>query len=56
VLMSPAMRTSLGAASEAGAYFMIDLTEVVLTRPGEPAEHLVVQLWRPGRPLKTMRA
>jgi hypothetical protein len=29
--------------------FRIDLTEVVLTRLGSPADHLVIELWRPDR-------
>lgn len=29
--------------------FWIDVTEVVLTRLGEPADHLVVESWHPGR-------
>jgi hypothetical protein len=30
----------------------IDLTEVVLTRIGEPADHLVIESWHPGRGLE----
>ena len=57
IVMDAPMRESLGAAADqAGTYFTIDIDEVVLTRVGTPADHLVVQLWRPGRPLKTMRA
>jgi hypothetical protein len=29
--------------------FRIDLTELVLTRLGEPADHLVIESWHPGR-------
>ena len=32
--------------------FRIDVTEVVLTTLGEPADHLVVQSWHPGRGLE----
>jgi hypothetical protein len=28
--------------------FRIDVTEVVLTRVGEPADHLLIELWREG--------
>ena len=57
VVMDAPLRESLGtAADQAGTYFTIDIDEVVLTRVGTPADHLVVQLWRPGQPLKTMRA
>lgn len=34
----------------AGAgYFRIELTEVVLTYVGSPADHLVIESWHPGR-------
>ena len=56
VLMDAAMRQSLATEDPEGAYFTIDIDEVVLTRVGTPADHLVVQLWRPGRALKTLRA
>lgn len=29
--------------------FRVDLTEVVLTRVGDPADHLVIESWHPGR-------
>jgi len=32
--------------------FTIDLTEVVLTRIGAPADHLVIESWHPGRGLE----
>jgi hypothetical protein len=28
--------------------FVVDLTEVVITRVGTPADHLVIEMWRPG--------
>jgi Pyridoxamine 5'-phosphate oxidase len=31
--------------------FRAEITEVVLTRVGDPADHLVIELWRPGLPL-----
>lgn len=34
-----------------GSYFSIDVTEVVLTRVGTPADHLVIVSWHPGRGL-----
>jgi len=34
--------------------FRIDLTEVVLTRVGEPADHLIVESWHPGRGLERL--
>jgi pyridoxamine 5'-phosphate oxidase-like protein len=35
--------------------FRADLAEVVLTRLGEPADHLLIELWRPGEPVRRMR-
>jgi hypothetical protein len=32
--------------------FRVELTEVVLTRVGEPADHLVIEAWHPGRGLE----
>ncbi|WDZ87097.1 pyridoxamine 5'-phosphate oxidase family protein [Micromonospora cathayae] len=32
--------------------FRIELTEVVLTRVGTPADHLVIESWHPGRGLR----
>jgi nitroimidazol reductase NimA-like FMN-containing flavoprotein (pyridoxamine 5'-phosphate oxidase superfamily) len=32
--------------------FRIELTEVVLTRVGQPADHLVIESWHPGRGLR----
>jgi hypothetical protein len=29
--------------------FRVDVTEVVLTRVGDPADHLVIELWREGQ-------
>ncbi|MGH3932504.1 MAG: pyridoxamine 5'-phosphate oxidase family protein [Pseudonocardiaceae bacterium] len=31
--------------------FRADIGEVVLTRVGDPPDHLVIELWRPGHPL-----
>ena len=35
--------------------FRIELTEVVLTRVGEPADHLVIEAWHPERGLEVRR-
>jgi hypothetical protein len=32
--------------------FRLDLTEVVLVRLGEPADHLVIESWHEGRGLR----
>ncbi|MGH3481041.1 MAG: hypothetical protein ACRDQD_29980, partial [Nocardioidaceae bacterium] len=31
--------------------FRADIREVVVTRVGDPSDHLVIELWRPGHPL-----
>ena len=38
-----------------GNYFSVDLTEVVLTRVGTPADHLVIESWHPDRGLVTRK-
>jgi hypothetical protein len=53
VAMDEATRMALAPEAPGGDYFTIDIDEVVVTRVGTPADHLVVELWRPGRPLKT---
>jgi len=40
---------------EEGHRFRVDITEVVLTRVGEPADHLVIESWHPGRGLERRR-
>ena len=40
---------------EEGQRFRVDVTEVVLTRVGEPADHLVIESWHPGRGLERRR-
>lgn len=35
--------------------FRVDVTEVVLTRVGDPPDHLVIELWRPGTGLQRMQ-
>lgn len=34
---------------EGAAFFRIDITELALTYVGEPADHLVIEAWHPGR-------
>jgi hypothetical protein len=38
-----------GTASEGSGYFRVDIREVTLTYVGEPADHLVIETWHPGR-------
>lgn len=35
--------------------FRIDIDEVVVTTIGDPADHLVIELWRPGHGVKRMQ-
>ncbi len=44
-----AVEISAGSPGEQGHTFDIDVTEVVLTTIGEPADHLVIESWHPGR-------
>jgi hypothetical protein len=37
------------ASGVAGASFKIDITEVILTYVGSPADHIVIESWHPGR-------
>jgi hypothetical protein len=45
---------SFGAMPDGSHLFRIEIQEVVTTRVGEPADHLVIQLWREGGELKRM--
>jgi hypothetical protein len=40
------------AGADESHRFRIELTEVVLTKVGEPADHLVIEAWHPGRGLE----
>lgn len=40
---------------EGGHRFRVDISEVVLTRVGQPADHLVIESWHPGRGLERRR-
>ena len=52
----PALLERLGAGEGGGAHlFRVDLTEVVHTRVGEPADHLVIEVWREGTGLRRLR-
>jgi hypothetical protein len=53
----PAMLERMGAGEEAGEahLFRVDVAELVHTRVGEPADHLVIELWQEGRGLRIMR-
>ena len=53
----PALLERMGAGEEAGEahLFRVDVAELVHTRVGEPADHLVIELWREGRGLRIVR-
>jgi hypothetical protein len=40
------------APEAAGRRLRVDIDEVVLTRVGEPADHLLIESWHPGRGLE----
>jgi hypothetical protein len=44
-----------GESPASGHRFRIDITEIVLTRVGDPADHLVIESWHPGRGLEVRR-
>ena len=45
---------SMGGTGE-GHLFRIDIDEVVLTRLGDPMDHLLIELWRPGQTLRATK-
>ena len=53
----PERLRKLGAGDDpAGAHlFRVDITEVVHTRVGDPADHLVIDLWQEGKGLRRMQ-
>lgn len=56
VPMDAATREAIAGDAPEGDYFTVDIEEVVLTRLANPAEHLEILLWRPGRAIKMMQA
>jgi len=53
----PERLRKLGAGDDpAGAHvFRADITELVHTRVGDPADHLVIDLWQEGKDLRSMQ-
>jgi len=52
----PALVERLAGEGGGGAHlFRVDLAEVVHTRVGEPADHLVIEVWREGMGLRRLR-
>jgi hypothetical protein len=56
VPMDESLLASVMQEGADGKYFTVDIEEVVLTRLDDPAEHLLIELWKPDQPLKTLRA
>ncbi|HJU00041.1 MAG TPA: pyridoxamine 5'-phosphate oxidase family protein [Actinomycetes bacterium] len=52
----PALLEQLGAGEGGGGahLFRVDLAEVVHTRVGQPADHLVIEVWRAGAGLRRL--
>jgi hypothetical protein len=48
----PERLKALGGGEEPGDLFRVEITEVVLTRVGDPPDHLVIELWREGEGLR----
>jgi hypothetical protein len=47
-----ALLQALGAPpGQSSDVFRADIDEVVITRVGEPADQLLIELWRPDQPL-----
>jgi hypothetical protein len=44
-----------GAPPGPSHLFRADITEVVLTKVGTPADHLLIQLWREGEGLRSFK-
>lgn len=42
-------RPPLDNPNDGAGFFKLDITEVVLTYVGTPADHLVIESWHPGR-------
>jgi hypothetical protein len=53
----PDLLRKLGAGEDAGGahLFRVDITELVHTRVGDPADHLVIDLWQEGKGVRSMR-
>jgi len=53
----PALKARfVGDGPPDGAHlFRVDVTELVHTRVGDPADHLVIELWQPGKGVRRMQ-
>jgi hypothetical protein len=50
----PALLQQLGAG-EGAHLFRVDITELVHTRVGDPADHLMIEVWQEGKGLRHLR-
>jgi hypothetical protein len=51
-VQDPDRMKALGGGEEPGDLFRVEIAEVVLTRVGDPPDHLVIELWREGEGLR----
>ena len=54
----PALKERLaggGGQPEAAHLFRVEVDELVHTRVGDPADHLVIELWQPGRAVRRLK-
>jgi hypothetical protein len=53
----PAVLERLGAGDQAGGahLFRVDITELVHVRVGDPADHLVIEVWQEGKGLRRIQ-
>ena len=53
----PALKEGLagGGQPEAAHLFRVDVDELVHTRVGDPADHLVIELWQPGKGVRRLQ-
>ena len=51
----PERLRKLGAGDDPAHLFRVDITELVHTRVGDPADHLVIDLWQEGKGLRRMQ-
>ena len=51
----PERLRKLGAGDDPAHLFRVDISELVHTRVGDPADHLVIDLWQEGKGLRRMQ-
>lgn len=48
-------RARVLAGMEEGEVFRLEVSELSLVRLGQPADHLVIEVWHPGQPVRRFR-